>query len=111
MTSSKLLAIAFCIGLISLCTHAQELNTENDLCNVEYAKFLASQQVTESRAVREPEKRIKILIRSAEFAWKIDEPAAREYFTEAYKLAVEDYNERGMRSSETKEGVTTLSPI
>lgn len=110
MTSSKPLVLAFCIGIICLCVHAQELNTENDLCNIEYAKFLASQQVTESRSVREPEKRIKILIRSAEFAWKIDEPAAREYFTEAYKLAVEDYNERGMRSAEQKDGIMTVPP-
>lgn len=111
MIASKLILIAIIIApLISVSVLGQDVNVENDLCNVEYSKFLASQQVTESRAVREIPKRVRILIRSAEFAWKIDEPAAREYFTEAYKLSVDDFNENGFRSSETKDGLLTQHP-
>ncbi|HMO82506.1 MAG TPA: hypothetical protein PKD24_17155 [Pyrinomonadaceae bacterium] len=84
---------------------AQERSPEDDLCNVEYAGFLVSQLVSESRAVREPEKRIRILIRSADFVWPFAETDARDYFTEAYKAAVAHYREKGIEDKTPSRGL------
>ena len=47
------------------------------VCNADYAQQLVQQQVTEGKSVTEPVKRIKVLLRSADFLWKFDEPTAR----------------------------------
>ena len=75
---------------------AQSFQTEDDLCTQEYSKFLVAQQVSESRSVSDPGKRIKILIRSAEFLWRHDEPTAREHFANAYNLAATHFREKGI---------------
>ncbi len=72
-----------------------ETKPEIEACNTEFAKFLVDQQVTESRAVAETDKRIRILARSGDFVWKLDQAAGREYFTEAFKVANERFNEKG----------------
>jgi len=68
---------------------------EESVCNDEFAKFLVDQQVSESRSVAETDKRVRILTKSADFLWKFEQPRAREYFTEAYKVATDRFKEKG----------------
>ncbi len=86
----------------------QEVNSENDLCNQEYAQFLVSQQVGDSRTIREADKRIKILARSADFLWPYDEPTARGHFAEAYKIAVDNFREKGIETKKTSDDPQAL---
>jgi hypothetical protein len=79
------------------------------ICNDEYARFLVDQQVSESRSVSETDKRVKILVRVADFLWKFDEPVAREYLAEAFKVANDRFNEKGFEKIENK-GMTTVMP-
>lgn len=78
-------------------------------CNEEFAKFLVDQQVGESRTVEETDKRIRILIRAADFLWKYDQPAARAHLTEAFKIAGDRFKEKGFEKRENK-GLTTVLP-
>lgn len=95
--------------LVSASAIAQDVRApqqpENQGCNVEFAKFLVDQQVAEGRSVTETDKRIRILTRSADFVWKIDEPTAREYFTEAFKVATERFAEKGFERT-NENGLT-----
>lgn len=75
--------------------NAQVSSSENQACNPQFARTLVEQQVAESRTVEEPDKRVKILLRSAEFLWNFDEPTARKYFSDALKLAVDRFKEKG----------------
>lgn len=77
-------------------------------CNEEFARFLVDQQVSESRNVEQTDKRIRILIRAAEFIWKYDEPTAREYFAEAYKFATDRFKEKGFEKIENNRITTQL---
>ena len=77
---------------------------DESVCNDEFAKFLVDQQVSESRSVAEADKRIRILIRSADFLWKFEQPRAREYFTEAYKVAADRFKEKGFERKEYSGG-------
>ncbi len=96
----------FCLGFTS--AFGQDLNTENDLCNQEYAQFLVAQQVGDSRTIREADKRIKILVRSADFLWPYDEPTARGHFSEAYKIAVDNFREKGIETKKTSDDPQAL---
>ena len=78
-------------------------------CNTDFARSLVDQQVAESRSVTETDKRIQILIRSADFVWKADEPGARLYFSEAFKVASDRYAELGFERKESK-GLLIQSP-
>jgi hypothetical protein len=71
-------------------------------CNNEFARFLVEQQVADSRSVEETDKRIRILTRSADFIWKFDQPKAREYLSEAFKVANERFNEKGFEKRNEK---------
>lgn len=82
---------------------------EAELCTVEFSRFLVDQQVADSRSVTETDKRIRILTRSADFIWKLDQPTAREYFTEAFKVANDRFNEKGFEKK-TDKGITITSP-
>lgn len=75
-----------------------------DVCNADFAKMLVEQQVAEGRTVAETDKRVRILIRSADFLWKFDEPTSREYFAEAYKVANDRLNEKGFERQEFPGG-------
>ncbi len=86
-----------------------ESKVEDGRCNGEFAKFLVDQQVSESRSVAETDKRVRILIRSADFLWKFDQPTAREYFTEAFKVATDRFAEKGFEKK-TDKGLTIASP-
>jgi len=88
---------------------AQPPEVELPACNEEFARFLVEQQVAESRTVEQTDKRIRILIRSADFLWRFDEPSARSYFTEAFKFATDRFVEKGFEQKESK-GLTMLLP-
>src|SRR5215204_2619987 len=79
---------------------AQTTNPELPACNEEFAQFLVAQQVSESRSVEQTDKRVGILIRAADFLWKFEEPTAREYYTEAFKVATDRFNEKGFEKIE-----------
>jgi hypothetical protein len=66
---------------------AQFSNKENPNCNPNYAKLLIDRQISESQSLEESDKRIKILIRAADFLWDIDQENARKYFAEAFQTA------------------------
>lgn len=77
---------------------------DEGVCNDEFAKFLVDQQVSESRLVAETDKRVRILTKSADFLWKFEQPRAREYFTEAYKVATDRFKEKGFERTEYGRG-------
>lgn len=97
MHNFSLRTVIFILVLTSgLAGQDEGLPTASDgVCNDEFAKFLVDQQVSESRSVAETEKRIRILTKSADFLWKFEETRAREYFTEAYKVATDRFKEKG----------------
>ena len=78
-----------------LSTNAQTSDVENPVCNAQFAQLIVQQQVMESKSVVEPAKRIKLLLRSADFLWKLDQPTSRSYFAEAYKTADDKFKEAG----------------
>lgn len=108
MTKLPLIALTLCVAAASFAaqTPTPELPVA---CNEEFARFLVDQQVTESRSVEETDKRIRILIRAADFVWKYDQPTARAYFTEAFKTAGDRFKEKGFERRENK-GLTTIIP-
>ncbi len=109
MSISRLVFIAAVLLGISVATFPQMTSLESPVCNTEFARFLVDQQVAESKTVDETDKRIRILTRSADFIWKFDQPAAREYFTEAFKIATARLTEKGFESKSDK-GFTMRSP-
>lgn len=88
---------------------AQSPSVDMPVCTDEFAKFLVEQQVAESASVQETDKRVRILTRSADFLWKFDQPKSREYFTTAFKVANDRFNEKGFEKTE-QNGMTTLQP-
>lgn len=99
---------------LSAAAFGQEAKVENTLqasgCNNEFAKFLVDQQVAESRSVVQTNKRVRILTRSADFLWKFDQPVARSYFTEAFKVATDHFAEKGFEEKQEKGGLLILEP-
>lgn len=83
---------------------------ESAACNTEFAKFLVDQQVSESRSVVQTDKRVRILIRSADFLWKLDQPISRAYFTEAFKVATDHFADKGFEKKQEKGGLMVLAP-
>ena len=110
MVSRRSLLTAITSLVIPACAFSQVAIAElPTVCNEEYAKFLVDQQVSESRSVEDTDKRIRILIRAADFSWRYDQPTAREYFAEAFKFAGERFSEKGFEKKENK-GLTTHMP-
>lgn len=109
----KPICIAFAIFSLLTASLTQEPKADEKPevqgCNTEFAKFLVDQQVAESKAVTETDKRVRIVTRAADFVWKVNEPAAREYFFEALKVANERFNERGFEKR-TDKGLIISSP-
>ncbi|MGH9820391.1 MAG: hypothetical protein ACRD43_09500 [Pyrinomonadaceae bacterium] len=106
MSKYSLTALFF-LAISPLIIVGQNTSLESPICNVEVARLLVDQQVTESRNVEDTDKRIQILIRSADFAWKFDQPTARDFFTEAFKVATDRYHEKGLEKKQ-ENGLTTL---
>lgn len=106
------LSFIFCIFLTAS-AFSQTGSSENQACNPEFAKILVEQQVSESRTVEETDKRIKILIRAADFLWKFDEPTARGYFTEAFKVANDRFSKLGFeekKMGDKERSITVTQP-
>ena len=93
-TAPRLLVLAMVLSTSALAQDAEPVIDEH-VCNDDFAKLLVDQQVSEGRSVTETDKRVRILTKSADFLWKFDQPRAREYFTEAYKVATDRYKEKG----------------
>ncbi len=90
------------IGLIILTvltTSAQVASSDATACNPKVAQMLVEQQVAESKSVVAPPKRIKILLRSADFLWPLDPTTARGYFIEAFNNAKAHFAEKGFETA------------
>jgi hypothetical protein len=95
-------------------TSAQIASSDVSACNPKLAQMLVEQQVAESKAVVERPKRIKILLRSADFLWPLDQPTARGYFIEAFTHAKEHFAEKGFERAnvqKTGSGGSTFSSV
>ncbi len=103
MRSYKFLFPFLLLTAFSNLLSAQVSSVENQACNPEFARTLVEQQVSESRTVEETDKRVKILLRAADFLWKFDEPTARKYFTEAFQVANERFKEKGFEQNTRNE--------
>ncbi len=90
------------VSFISWPIAAQAPIEEDDQCNDDQVKLLATQLVEESRSVPEVGKKIKVWVRSADFLWPIDKATARTYYADAYKFAVDNHREKGVERTETK---------
>lgn len=99
MRSKALLALLFVSLLFPSIVRSQEPAEANESCDTDFAIFLANQQMSDAGTVREPAKRIRILILGADFIWPYDQPASRGYFTEAFKLSVDHFREKGFEST------------
>ncbi len=89
-----------CFGITS--AFAQIPSAETTVCNPKMAQMLVEQQIAESKSVVERPKRVKILLRSADFLWVLDQPAARGYFTKAYETATEHFAATGFEKANVK---------
>ena len=99
-------------SLLALTVFGQEPvpGPEMQVCNEDFARNIVEQQAAESRTVADTDKRTRMLTRAADFLWKFDEPKAREYFTEAFKVATDRYNEKGFERTEYGGGISVQHP-
>ncbi len=77
---------------------AQKTNLEAEdkiPCDLDFARQLVEQQAADGKNTEDTGKRIKILIRAADFLWKFDEEKSRDYFTNAFDVAEDRFNELG----------------
>ncbi|MFN6964740.1 MAG: hypothetical protein ACK4S4_13365 [Pyrinomonadaceae bacterium] len=79
------------------------------VCDTDLAKFLVQQHAAESDAIADTGKRIRILIRAAEFLWRLDESSSREYLSRAFTVASDRFRE-GRSESRNDKGSTATSP-
>ena len=111
----KTLSFSFALICLSITSaYAQISSAETITCTPKNAQSLVEQQVLESKVVVERPKRIKILLRSADFLWTLDQTRAREYFTEAYKTASEHFAASGFEKKDVKKtggGSSVYSPL
>lgn len=102
------------LGAFGTAISGQETKVETKLevgaCNSEFAKFLVDHQVSDSRSVTQADKRVRILTRSADFLWKLDQPTARAYFSEAFKVASDHFAEKGFENKQEKGGLIIQMP-
>lgn len=77
-------------------------------CDPLLAQQIVEQQASESKVVTETDKRIKILIKIADFLWISDTVSARKYFNEAFKIANERFQHKGFEKTEDKRLFTML---
>ncbi|MGI8848666.1 MAG: hypothetical protein ACR2HT_00680 [Pyrinomonadaceae bacterium] len=68
-------------------------------CNANLVRQLVEQQAVESKSMADTDKRIKVLIRVADFLWVTDEETARRYFAEAFQVAREKSREKYVEKS------------
>jgi hypothetical protein len=71
-------------------------------CDTSYALGLVQQQIDDSKAIESSDKRVRMIVRAADFFWAFDEEKARAMFTDALNLAKARYKEKGRE--ESKDG-------
>src|SRR4051794_19976480 len=99
---TSLLASALLSLIVVSASFGQITAPAAQACNPRFARTLVESQVMESNnAVVDPVKRIKILLRSADFLWTPDEPTARKYFADAVKLANDRFADAGFETKKT----------
>ena len=102
------------LSLAALSTSAQIASSDLTACNPKLAQMLVEQQIAESKSVVARPKRIKILLRSADFLWQLDQPTARGYFIEAFTNAKEHFAEKGFEKANlqiSKSGGSTYTTL
>lgn len=94
--------VCFSILILTALDSFAQKSIENpaSACNPNFARLLVEQQVADGKTVEDTEKRIKILLRSADFLWKFDEQTARKYFLEAFLIATKRFGEKGFEKKE-----------
>lgn len=108
-TNIPIAVVVFIAATLSI--SAQVAAIESPVCNAQFAQQLVQQPVIEGKSVTDPVKRIKVLLRSADFLWKFDEPTARSYFSEAWKIADDRFKELGFESKQASDSkLTTILP-
>lgn len=110
MTNANSLKLV--IGVIFLASSSalsQVTSADSLACNPKTAQMLVEQQVLESKSVVERPKRIKILLRSADFLWPLDQATARNYFIEAFKTAGEHFAAKGFEKANMTRSSTGTS--
>ena len=105
----KFLLIAGMVAVSGIASIAQERPPETSICTDQFARSLIDQQFAESKAIEETDKRLQIMARAADLIWPVDEPLARNYFTQAFKVANDRFAEKGVERKERK-GVPVLVP-
>lgn len=92
--SKSLASIIFLISLLNS-NFAQQNSTANaDICTSEYSQTLVKQQLSNSDLLTDTEKKIKILLKVAEFFWKADKEQSLDYYKQAFDLAEKDFDEK-----------------
>lgn len=100
--TSRFALISALVAIFMTAASAQVASTETQACNPKMAHMLVEQQVAESKSVTARPKRIRILLRSADFLWPLDQPTARAYFIEAFTNAKEHFAEKGFEKANLK---------
>ncbi len=107
MNSRNILKPVFTLMFLgSITASAQIASADVSACDPKMAQMLVEQQVAESKSVVARPKRIKILLRSADFLWPLDQPTARAYFVEAFTNAKEHFSEKGFEKANMKTSQT-----
>ena len=83
--------------LFSFSIQAQTKNKRH--CDTAYGLALVQQQLDDSKVIERTDKRVRMLVRAADFFWAFDEEKARAMFTDALNLAKARYKEKGREES------------
>lgn len=84
------LRLTFLPALLLALSFTNSQAQDNDpLCSAEFARMIVEQQASELNLNTEKPKKVRILIAVADFLWDLDQPAARKYFAEARRTAIE----------------------
>lgn len=111
MQVNRIFSLLSLFILTSINLSAQNNQNRNEACNPTFARALVEQQVSESKMVEETDKRINILLRSADFLWKHDEPTARKFFKEAFETADTRFKEKGFETKKLNESKGNTATI
>lgn len=104
------IALLLLVSLGSWIAGGQIAGSDAPVCNAKFAQLLVESQVMESKPIDDPVKRIKILLRSADFLWKLDQPTARTYFSQAWRLADDRFKEIGFERKEHSKATSEQLP-
>ncbi len=92
--SKSLLAIILPFFLATINFSQQTAANNSDICTPEYSQTLVKQQLSNSDSLTDEPKKIKILVKVAEFFWKVDKKQSLDYYKQAFALAEKDFEEK-----------------